>query len=434
MSPAKTLNLKLSVSASEFVKSEPCFKDRADMIATVLQQKTKAEIKQLYSVSDAIATESYTWLANWKLDPDETDTYPAGYLYDGPAFHGLDFKSLSPTEIERGVKHLRILSGMYGILSPHDMIQPYRLDMATKFTIYDEGANLYDFWGKDIAYRINEELAVQPEEVKILINLASDEYYKSVNLPALDPHVKVIQIVFKEKGRVISFHAKRARGLIARFILQQAASLSSCESVSEIILSKLKTFSEENYIYDPNHSSEHNYVYNRHSAPNCSLQSIANLNALKSVNTTPCKSNFNVHHSSSTSTSTSTINIPLPAPPSHTSSPPVPLSTSTGKRSSSGSHSGRKKDHNHTLLKADKRRDDVESGSGNGETSGGNGTGTSNNGQQAVKSSTKRKKSKVPKEKVVENENYDEIRDREEFEGFLDDRGEIRKRKSHKAL
>lgn len=149
----------------------------------------------------------------------------AGLLFDGPAYRGLDIPTLPPTQVEHAQKHVRFLSGLYGYLSPGDLIQEYRLEMGTKFT-NGPCTSLYDFWGACVSRSINEELRTQQIvspaiTQKVVINIASAEYFKVIRRDELDADVAVVECVFKDNGRVISVHAKRARGLMARFIVEK---------------------------------------------------------------------------------------------------------------------------------------------------------------------------------------------------------------------
>jgi hypothetical protein len=202
LSPAKSLNLSNNLNLQSCRYNVPYFSQKSSELVNLLKNKSKLELKSLFKVSDVIAQTNYDWFQSMssQIDMDNINDnllqdlikpknyYQAGLIYDGPAFHGLDYKSLSPVAVDNANKHFRILSGLYGLLNPNDLIQPYRLEMSTKISINKNIKNLYDFWGTDIISRINEELLQQSNlnlnlnlnSNKVLINLASDEYFKVI--------------------------------------------------------------------------------------------------------------------------------------------------------------------------------------------------------------------------------------------------------------
>lgn len=228
-----------------------------------MREKSKSELKRILNVSDSIASSNHKWFQEFHLEHDTNimhEMKQAVFLYDGPAFRGLDYRSLSVEGKERAIRGLRILSGLYGILCANDLIQPYRLEMSNKYGINGH-KSIYEYWGTRLTCRLNEELSGSSTSstVKLLINLASEEYAKAINLSELDPSIQVIQCVFKDKNKVVSVHVKRARGLMARYIFE--------EQIDQTIdyLDRLKYFDYEGYAYEPSQSTATMFVYNRDS-------------------------------------------------------------------------------------------------------------------------------------------------------------------------
>ncbi len=214
VSPAKALNE--NVISPVQTSTEPLFFKEAVEVNAVMQTKTKPEISKLMKISANLAELNYTRYHEFD-DSNQTDrARQAVYLFDGDTYKGLDIHSLKADKVERLQNTLRILSGMYGLLKPLDRIQPYRLEMGTKLAV-GEAKNLYAYWKPKISVALNEEL----EEDEILVNLASNEYFKSVDKKQLNS--PVITPIFKDfkngKLKVISFFAKRARGTMARYII-----------------------------------------------------------------------------------------------------------------------------------------------------------------------------------------------------------------------
>eukprot|EP01041_Mallomonas_annulata_P009705 gene9705-20178_t len=275
LSPAKSLSLSRAVKSTD-CNREPKLSCKSNELVRFLQRKSKNDIKKLFRVSDSIAALNHAWFQQWEVSPSPNGMlYPAGYIYDGPAFRGLDYSSLSTSSKNRAENHLRIISGIYGILCPEDLIQPYRLEMSTKLALNDKVKSLYDFWGGSISNEINIELQKQSNSngQKILINLASEEYFKAIQTSTLDKDIKVIQCVFKDKGRVVSVYAKRARGLMARFILEQPPMMTTdlndknydndSNAAMTSIIRRLQDFSSEGYFFVPAQSTEDILVFNR---------------------------------------------------------------------------------------------------------------------------------------------------------------------------
>lgn len=218
ISPAKKL---LSINEPFIGKTtRPLLAD--DMVALVrlMRSKSVAEIAKLMGLSEDLAQLNFSRYQHFNLEePTLNQSYPALFLFQGDVYQGLQANTWSAKDIDYAQSHLGILSGLYGVLRPLDRIQPYRLEMGTRLN-NEAGSNLYAFWRDLISKTINELLSSQ--ETPILINLASEEYFKSVDLKQL--HCPVIHINFYEQKnnelKIIGIHAKKARGRMAKFIIQ----------------------------------------------------------------------------------------------------------------------------------------------------------------------------------------------------------------------
>ncbi len=203
-------------------------------------------------ISEKLAILNYQRFSDWNLPLTIENAKQAIFAFTGDVYKGFDAKSLSKTELENTQDKLRILSGLYGVLKPLDLIKAYRLEMGSKFA-NTKGKNLYEFWGNSITDFLNDEMANDNE--KILINLASNEYFKSINIKKLE--AKIITPIFKEekngKFKIISIYAKRARGLMSRFIIK-----NNIESVEDI-----KAFDCENYSINDALSNEKDWCFTR---------------------------------------------------------------------------------------------------------------------------------------------------------------------------
>ena len=230
----------------------PQFISQSAELIEVLKPKTPAQIAELMDLSDALATLNVARYGAWSKKFTARNSKQAVLAFNGDVYEGLDAKTLSPAELAWAQEHVAILSGLYGILRPLDWMQPYRLEMGTRLA-NPRGKDLYAFWGDALAHHINERLADDPHPV--LLNLASQEYFKAVRRKALA--VPVVECVFEDwKGgawKVISFHAKRARGLMARYVVQHRI-----KSVKD-----LQRFDSEGYGYDAAASTPERLVFRR---------------------------------------------------------------------------------------------------------------------------------------------------------------------------
>lgn len=218
LSPAKSLDY--SPAPSAVPHTLPQFVPQSQTLIEVLRQKSPLQIAQLMDLSDALSALNVARYEAWTPKFTAHNAKQAVLAFNGDVYDGLDAKTLSAKDLEWAQVHVSILSGLYGVLRPLDWMQPYRLEMGTTLQT-DKGSNLYKFWGAQIADYLNAQLA--KDKTPVIVNLASQEYFKSVDRKTLK--ARVIECVFEDfKGgqyKIISFNAKRARGLMARYAVQQ---------------------------------------------------------------------------------------------------------------------------------------------------------------------------------------------------------------------
>ncbi|PJX22514.1 peroxide stress protein YaaA [Advenella sp. S44] len=250
LSPAKKLDYDSLVSTN--THTQPLFLKRSAELIKVLKTKSADDIAGLMKLSPALSELNVKRYAEWKPKFDQTNARQAVLAFNGDVYEGLDAASLTESQLTWAQQHVAILSGLYGVLRPMDLMQPYRLEMGTRLET-GRGKNLYEFWGSEIAQYLNERL--NDETSRIIINLASEEYFKAVDLKALD--ARVVQCVFQDYKngvyKIISFNAKRARGLMARFAIQTKAKTPAA----------LKKFNLEGYAFAEQESSEDKLVFRR---------------------------------------------------------------------------------------------------------------------------------------------------------------------------
>lgn len=222
LSPAKALDYESEVAASVPL-TQPEFPAPAAELIGVLRQQTPAQVASLMKLSDKLAGLNVARYQAWRKTPDAAAVRQAVLAFNGDVYRGLDAASLSRSELDWLQEHVCILSGLYGVLRPLDALQPYRLEMGTRLRV-GSASNLYQYWGTRIADYLNRRLAGASDPV--VVNLASQEYFKAVDRDAL--RARVVDCVFEDgKGgqyKVVSFHAKRARGMMARWAAQYGAS------------------------------------------------------------------------------------------------------------------------------------------------------------------------------------------------------------------
>ena len=223
ISPAKSLDYESTIPA-ELPHTLPVFKKQPLELIEVLREKSPQQLSELMSISDKLAVLNVGRYEAFSPQFTRKNSRQAVLAFNGDVYEGLDAASLKPKELEWAQEHVVILSGLYGVLRPLDWMQPYRLEMGTRLQ-NAKGSNLYQFWGSQIADYLNERSSGQPEAERIVVNLASQEYFKSVDLKTLK--APVVDCTFEDfkagKYKIISFHAKRARGLMVRWAVQHKA-------------------------------------------------------------------------------------------------------------------------------------------------------------------------------------------------------------------
>ncbi|MDI9331152.1 MAG: peroxide stress protein YaaA [Alphaproteobacteria bacterium] len=250
LSPAKSLDYETPWDG--VTHTEPQFTAQSAQLIDVLKKKTPTEISELMDLSDKLATLNVVRYQSWSRRFTPQNAKPAVLAFNGDVYEGLDAKTLKANQLAWAQDHVAILSGLYGVLRPLDLMQPYRLEMGTALP-NPKGANLYKFWGADIAQHLNERLA--SDKHPIIVNLASQEYFKSVDRKALQ--ARVIECVFEEgragRYKVISFMAKRARGLMARYAIVKQVKTPAA----------LEKFDLEGYAFCPEASESDRQVFRR---------------------------------------------------------------------------------------------------------------------------------------------------------------------------
>lgn len=231
LSPAKSLDYDTPVPA-DLPATQPVFegaKGPANALIGLLREKSPLQIAELMHLSDKLSTLNFTRYAAWSPKGTAKNARQAALAFNGDVYGGLDAWTLSAAQLAWAQDHVCILSGLYGVLRPLDRLQPYRLEMGTQLA-NPHGKDLYAFWGDRIAVHLNERLAA--DRTPVVVNLASQEYFKSVQLKVLK--ARVVECVFEDwktdRYKIISFHAKRARGLMARWaVLHEAATPKALE-------------------------------------------------------------------------------------------------------------------------------------------------------------------------------------------------------------
>ena len=250
LSPAKSLDYKSPLPS--VTASQPQFvAQSAELIAT-LKKKTPKQIAELMDLSEALAKLNTDRYKAWTPEFTHENARPAVLAFNGDVYEGLNAQSLKPKDLQWAQDHVAILSGLYGVLRPLDLMQPYRLEMGTSLK-HGKNNNLYQFWGSQIADYLNQQLA--PHKDPVIVNLASQEYFKSVDRKVLQ--ARVVECVFQDfkngQYKIISFFAKRARGLMARFAIEHKVKTTE----------QLKAFNSEAYAFAADISQPDTLVFRR---------------------------------------------------------------------------------------------------------------------------------------------------------------------------
>ncbi|NRB83525.1 MAG: peroxide stress protein YaaA [Winogradskyella sp.] len=248
LSPAKSLDFESKLPTSK--TTEGYFLAEAERINKLLKKKSARSLSKLMKISDSLGQLNYERNQDWQLPFNKDNARQALYAFSGDVYKGLDAYTIDAKKLDKVQDTVRIISGLYGILKPLDLIQPYRLEMGTKMPV-GKNKNLYEFWTKKVTQTLNDEL----ENDEVFLNLASNEYFKAIDKKTLK--VPVITVTFKDfkngEYKMIGFFAKVARGLMTRYIIDTGAKT----------LDDVKGFNSEGYGYSDDLSSETELVFVR---------------------------------------------------------------------------------------------------------------------------------------------------------------------------
>jgi|TARA_Y100000385_G_scaffold93009_1_gene96048 uncharacterized protein len=248
ISPAKSLNYERELPTG--FSSESCFLNEATQLNELLKKKSPQALSDLMHISEKLGELNYNRNQGWSLPFTSDNARQAIYAFSGDVYRGLDAYSISEEKLDILQDTVRIISGLYGLLKPMDLIQPYRLEMGTKFPV-GKHKNLYEFWRQKVTTALNDEM----QDDELLVNLASQEYFKAINTKVLKS--PLVHVDFKEykngQYKTIAIFSKLARGLMTRHIVETNA----------ISIEDLKTFNAERYAFDANLSTENKLVFTR---------------------------------------------------------------------------------------------------------------------------------------------------------------------------
>lgn len=250
ISPAKTLDYESPLATSRF--TQPALLEKSQQLIDVARDLSPAQIASLMGISDKLAHLNADRFSQWQPPFSPDNARQAILAFKGDVYTGLQAESFSEADFDFAQKHLRMLSGLYGLLRPLDLMQPYRLEMGIKLA-NPAGKDLYSFWGDLLTQKLNDALAEQGDDV--LINLASDEYFKAIKPKQLN--AELVKPVFLDekngKFKVISFYAKKARGLMSRYVIEKRLTKPA----------QLKKFDVDGYFFDAAESKGNELVFKR---------------------------------------------------------------------------------------------------------------------------------------------------------------------------
>jgi len=248
LSPAKSIDTTVSSYGNP---STPFFEYEAEQLILKLKKMNPKALGELMSISEKLADLNWSRFQNWKPLKNNSEAIQPVLSFTGEVFKGLEASTMNEKEMQAAQDSIRVLSGLYGLLKPLDGISPYRLEMGTKFNVTDSSSSLYEFWGEKLTDSLNGEL--KPNDV--VVNLASKEYSRAIHFKKIT-HT-VVSPLFKDykngKLKTIMMYAKKARGTMARYIVQNK--LNSLED--------LKHYNIDNYVYDDNLSNEKEWIFTR---------------------------------------------------------------------------------------------------------------------------------------------------------------------------
>ena len=248
LSPAKSLDFSSHLPTEK--NSHICFEKEAEYLNSILKRKSPKDLSELMGVSSKIADLNYERNNNWSLPFTKKNARQSVYAFSGDVYRGLDAYSINDDKIDFMQSTVRIISGLYGLIKPLDLIQPYRLEMGTKLS-FDSNKNLYDFWREKITNQLNLELS----ENEPVLNLASNEYFKAIDSKVLKSNVYSANFKqFKDGNyKTIAIFSKKARGMMTRYIIDN--------NITDII--SLKSFNYDGYVYHENLSSKKELIFSR---------------------------------------------------------------------------------------------------------------------------------------------------------------------------
>jgi cytoplasmic iron level regulating protein YaaA (DUF328/UPF0246 family) len=252
VSPAKNLDFESAVPVSDF--TQPTLLEDAKELVQTCKQLAPSDLASLMKISDKLSILNAERFSSFQTPFTQDNARQALYAFNGDVYAGLDAQSLSEDDVQFAQGHLRILSGLYGLLRPLDLMQAYRLEMGTKLD-NTRGKSLYEFWGSSITDELNQAIDEHSEGNKVLVNLASNEYFSSVKKKDLNATIITPQFKDEKNGKykIISFYAKKARGLMARYIIQ-----NKITSVDE-----LRGFDLSGYVYSAEESTDTDLIFKR---------------------------------------------------------------------------------------------------------------------------------------------------------------------------
>lgn len=250
ISPAKSMNFDVDTSSLDY--STIPFQKETEGLAKKMAKFSGKKLEKMMGISAQLGELNHSRYQDFHItESPSDDVKQAGAIFTGEVYRGLDFLSLDKIEMQKAQEHLRILSGLYGILKPLDLIHAYRLEMGTKWAVTPKTKNLYAFWGTKIANSLNTEM----EKGEVLVNLASNEYFKAIDKKVF--HGKIITPHFKENKngvyKIVMMFAKNARGKMARFIIEN--NISNEEEI--------KTFEVDGYVFNAEQSTDTDWVFTR---------------------------------------------------------------------------------------------------------------------------------------------------------------------------
>ncbi len=248
LSPAKSLDFKSQLPTKK--NSSLCFEKEAEYLNSILKRKSPKVLSELMSISSKIADLNYVRNHDWSLPFTKKNARQAVYAFNGDVYRGLDAYSIDSNKIDFMQNTLRIISGLYGLIKPLDLIQAYRLEMGTKLA-FDSNKNLYDFWRKKISEQLNSELY----ENELVLNLASNEYFKAIDGKVIKSEIYSANFKQLKNGeyKTIAIFSKKARGMMTRFIIDN--------KISDIV--DVKSFDHDGYLFNKELSTEKQLIFTR---------------------------------------------------------------------------------------------------------------------------------------------------------------------------